>query len=216
MELAEKLLLQGFESHIQSLKLFQSILVIHEETVKKFKAIPLSVVDQIEHRFIPFSVDRCGFEGELLQSPPHEMGNKLRLSSPFVVIMARHLHHLTALLSKDVEEALAASGPALLIPNSNLIINKVETRPAIFPTLRAKHGMGTQNVEFRREELKEQAFRELLDRENVDEKSAPFETLDRQGAENGFGGEYGSAEEDDIGMLFAEVVGVGEEGNAQL
>ena len=59
-----------------------------------------------------------------------------------------------------------------------------------------------------------QALRKLLHREDIGEESASLEAAERQRSEDGLGGDYGGAEEDDLRVLLAEVVGVGEEGDA--
>lgn len=79
-----------------------------------------------------------------------------------------------------------------------------------------EHGMRAQNVELGRQIFEQKVARKLLYREDVDEKCAPFEPLERDRAKDALGGEDGGGEEDDVGVPLAEVVRVIVKGDAEL
>ena len=74
--------------------------------------------------------------------------------------------------------------------------------------------MGAEDVEVVGNVLEEESLGEVFHGEDVDEEGAAAEALEGEGSEDGFGGEDGGAEEDDVGLLLAEVVGVVEEAGA--
>lgn len=80
--------------------------------------------------------------------------------------------------------------------------------------LRSEHRVSAEDVELLGEVLEEEGLGELFDGEDVDEERAAAEALEGERSEDGFGGEDGGAEEDDVGVLLAEVVGVVEEAGA--
>lgn len=79
-----------------------------------------------------------------------------------------------------------------------------------------EHGMRAQNVELGGQKFEQELAGELLDGEDVDEKGAPSEPLEGDGAEDALGGEDGGGEEDDLRVLLAEVVRVAVKGDAEV
>lgn len=74
--------------------------------------------------------------------------------------------------------------------------------------------MSTEKIEVSRESVEQQILGELFDGENIDDQGAPPESLKRERVEDELGGDDRSGEEDHVRVLLAEVVGVGEEGDA--
>lgn len=83
------------------------------------------------------------------------------------------------------------------------------------PTLGTEHGVRTNDVEISRQEFEEEVFGEFLDGENVDEQCAALQALKGERKKHFLGGDYGGTEENDFWVFLEEVVGVGEEGDAQ-
>ena len=76
--------------------------------------------------------------------------------------------------------------------------------------------MGAEDVEVVGYVLEEESLCEVFHGEDVDEERVAAESLKRQRFEDALGGEDGGAEEDDVGVAFAEVVEIrGEEGDAE-
>lgn len=75
--------------------------------------------------------------------------------------------------------------------------------------------MGANHIEIGGQKFEKYVSGKLLDRKNVDEQGATLESLEREGAEDPFDGDYRGTEQNDFWVFFAKVVGVGKEGNAQ-
>lgn len=76
--------------------------------------------------------------------------------------------------------------------------------------------MGAEDVEFGREEAEEEVLGEFLDGQDIDKEGIAPEALKWEGFEDRFGGGDGSAEDDDIWVLLAEVIRIGEERDAKV
>lgn len=72
--------------------------------------------------------------------------------------------------------------------------------------------MRTENIKIGREEIEKDRPGELLDGEDVDKEGAATEALDGDAPEHLLGRENGGAEENDVGVGFAQIMGVLEEG----
>ncbi|PON68559.1 hypothetical protein PanWU01x14_095300 [Parasponia andersonii] len=128
---------------------------------------------------------------------------------------AAHLHHSTPFPSKNTQKSLAPGNPRFLLPNPNLVVDEVEPIPCMATALGPEHRVRTEEIELIREGIEQQVLGELLHGEDIDDQRAPLESLEREPLEDELGGDDGGAEDDNFRVLFAEVVGVGEEGDAQ-
>lgn len=79
-----------------------------------------------------------------------------------------------------------------------------------------EHRVGADDVEVARQQLQQQCLGELLDGKHINDQGVSPEALKRQRFEDGLGGEDGGAEQNDLWVLFAEIVWVGEERNAEV
>lgn len=85
-----------------------------------------------------------------------------------------------------------------------------------FLNLSEKAGQGNgvlRNKRRLRTDLLKEGLGELLDGQHVDKEGAPAEPLERDGAQHTLSGQDARADDDDVGVLLAEVINVpGEEG----
>lgn len=216
MQSPRQLILYRLECHVQPLQLLHRDIIIQEQSTVQIKAIPGRVLHQIQQGLVPFDIDRRRLQSQILQHPSHGVGHELRPGRVPIMLGTAHLHHPTTLPSKDIQELVAPIDPRFIVPNPNLIVHEAKPRPRMLTALGPKHGIRAQDVELGRLIFKQKVARELLYREDVDEKGAPFEPLERDGTKDELGGEDGGGEEDDLRVLLAEVVRVAVEGDAEL
>uniref|UniRef100_A0A2P2PR46 Uncharacterized protein n=1 Tax=Rhizophora mucronata TaxID=61149 RepID=A0A2P2PR46_RHIMU len=86
----------------------------------------------------------------------------------------------------------------------------------MLPTFRTKHRMRTKNIKFTWQILEQDILGEFFNRQDIHEKGTALEPLKRERHEYLFGGEYGSAKDDDFGVALAEVMWVREEVDAEV
>lgn len=216
MQTPKQLILYRLERHVQPLQLLHRVIVIQEQSIVQIEAIPRRVLHQFQQGLVPFGIDGRRLQSELLQHPSHGVSHELRPGRMPIVLGAAHLHHPTTLPGKDIQEFLAPIDPRFIVPNPNPIVHEAKPRPRMPAALGPEHGMCAQDVELGGQKFEQEVAGELLDREDVDEKGAPSEPLEGDGAEDALGGEDGGGEEDDLRVLLAEVVRVAVEGDAEV
>lgn len=76
--------------------------------------------------------------------------------------------------------------------------------------------MCTEEVKVVRQDIKQQILRKLFDREHIHNQCAALQSLKGKGFKEVFGGDYGSTEQNNFWVFFAEVMWVIKEGDTQL
>lgn len=142
------------------------------------------------------------------------MSNKLRARRVLIVLGAAHLHHSAPFSLENAQELITPRNPRSLGPNSDLFVYEEQLIPPVFAAFGSEHRVGADHIEVARQRH-QQRLGELLDGEHVYEERISPEPLERQRIEDLLGGDYGGAEQNDLRVLLAEVVRVGEERNAE-
>ena len=87
-----------------------------------------------------------------------------------VVLEATHINHPAAFSFKELQKALNALPPRLVLRDAYALKDERQTLPTLAATLWPEHRMRAQDVEFRRKSAEHQLSRELLYAQHIDKK----------------------------------------------
>mmetsp|Transcript_42670 Transcript_42670/g.128091 ORF Transcript_42670/g.128091 Transcript_42670/m.128091 type:complete len:351 (+) Transcript_42670:611-1663(+) len=210
----EEPVLDALQTLLNALELVCRIPVVQEQAIVQIKRVGVCLAGELQERLKALCVDRRRLQLHGAKHASDRVCDKLRRRRRLIVLLARHLHHVAALVGKDLEEGLHTLLAIRVIADADLFILIVEALPRAASTVHAKHRVGAQDVKVLRQLGRQQLLGKNLNGQYVHKQSAHLQPHQRHGLQHNLGGQDGRAEDDDVWVCLAEFVHVAVEGDA--
>ena len=150
IDLLRRILTTRQSENWSTTRVHNTYLVIHEETVVEIKGVVAGIVDEREKRFETFGIQIRLFQIHGSKNSTNRVCDELASSGLPVVLFTHHLQHTTAFVFEEIQERLDAARSFICRSDPHTLKHKGQLCPGTLSTVRTEHGMGAENVQFRR------------------------------------------------------------------